>query len=504
MTNPIEPQQTAIGLDVIQRNGANGGGEINRAFELSDPEGAKVPRKGRHDASGVNGQSGGAGGAGVGGGGHGIESDHPTSYLETIMHIFKGNVGPGLYAMGQAFMNGGIVVAPILTVLLGITCVHSQHLLLKCAAKMKSKQSNANQLPDFAETVELCFEHGPVRMRGWSRVMRLAVNVFICVTQLGFCTVYFGFISNNLKHIYDYYGIHLDVRLHMLIILVPILLPSLIRNLKYLAWCMTLANACMILGICITAYYAVQELPPIGERPYFSSLHQLPLYFGTAIFAFEGIALVLPLQNAMKTPTDFGRPLGVLNVGMAIVTFIFASLGFLGYLKWGDDVQSSLTLNLPKGEILAQSVKVMVSLGILLGYALQFFVAIQIMLPWVLARISYSAKHPIRVELLFRTLIVLITFAVAESILNVGALISLIGALCSTALALVFPPVLELILGLAESECEFPQQPTDGSAVGGSKIGFVIWVKNLLILVLALFIFLTGTVESLNEIRHIA
>ncbi|KXJ73016.1 hypothetical protein RP20_CCG016748 [Aedes albopictus] len=498
MTATAEPQQTDGGLAVVQKNKPHAAstGHVNQAFELSDVEGAKngsTPRP-----NGLQPDEGGGGG-----GGHGIDSDHPTNYLETIMHIFKGNVGPGLYAMGQAFYNGGILVSPVLTVLLGITCIHSQHLLLIASKKIKSKLPASDKYPDFAETVELCFEHGPVRFQRWSRAMRLAVNVFICVTQLGFCTIY------------DFYGIHLDIRLHMLIILVPILLPSLIRNFKYLAWCMTLANACMILGICITAYYAVQDLPPISERNYFSSWHQLPLYFGTAIFAFEGIALVLPLQNAMKHPEDFGRPLGVLNVGMAVVTFIFTGLGFVGYLKWGDDVKSSLTLNIPHDEILAQSVKVMVSFGILLGYALQFFIAIQIMLPSVVKKVGFGRTHPVLVDLTFRTFMVLVTllvdltfrtfmvlvtFAIAESILNVGALISLIGALCSTSLALVFPPVLELILGLAEGEC--PAE-TPGVTKSTSAISVFVWVKNICILLLALFIFVTGTVESLDAIRHL-
>lgn len=65
-----------------------------------------------------------------GGGGHGIQTDHPTSYIETMMHLFKGNVGPGLFAMGDAFKNAGIIVGPILTLLLGLVCVHSQHILV--------------------------------------------------------------------------------------------------------------------------------------------------------------------------------------------------------------------------------------------------------------------------------------------------------------------------------------------------------------------------------------
>lgn len=61
--------------------------------------------------------------------------------------------------------------------------------------------SGAKYLPDFAETVELCFEYGPPKLRNWSRVMKTLVNIFLCVTQLGFCCVYFVFISSNLKQV---------------------------------------------------------------------------------------------------------------------------------------------------------------------------------------------------------------------------------------------------------------------------------------------------------------
>jgi solute carrier family 36 (proton-coupled amino acid transporter) len=69
--------------------------------------------------------------AGSGGGGHGMASSHPTSYLETLMHLLKGNVGPGLFAMGDGFKNCGILLAPFLTVALGIVCVHSEHILVR-------------------------------------------------------------------------------------------------------------------------------------------------------------------------------------------------------------------------------------------------------------------------------------------------------------------------------------------------------------------------------------
>lgn len=58
---------------------------------------------------------------------------------------------------------------------------------------------------------------------------------------------------------------------------------------------------------------------------------------------------VLPLKNEMRRPEQFQKPLGVLNVGMVFVGSIFIVVGFLGYLKWGDNVMGSLTLNLQPG-----------------------------------------------------------------------------------------------------------------------------------------------------------
>lgn len=107
----------------------------------------------------------------------------------------------------------------------------------------------------------------------------------------------------------------------------------------------------MITGLVISYYYSAQDLPSIQERHFMpSNFHRLPLFFGTAIFAFEGIALVLPLQNSMKNSKNFSSYLGVLNVGMVFVTVIFISFGAIGYWKYGEDTQGSLTLNLPTEE----------------------------------------------------------------------------------------------------------------------------------------------------------
>lgn len=263
--------------------------------------------------------------------------------------------------------------------------------------------------PDYAKTVELCFATGPKKYQRFATGMRISINWFLCVTQLGFCCVYIVFVPKNTLQVLAQYNIQVDEKVIMTIVLIPILLSSLITNLKYLSYCSLIAGSCMVAGCSITMYYIVQDLPSPSERAAVGNIENLPLFFGTAIFAFEGISLVLPLQNAMKTPRNFYKRSGVLNVGMVIVTCLFLTLGFLGYLKYGDKVESSLSLNLPIGDKLAQAVKILFAIGVLLGFPLQFFVAIQIMWPSLVRRFQWKAEGMLIKEMIFRTFMVIVT-----------------------------------------------------------------------------------------------
>lgn len=264
------------------------------------------------------------------------------------------------------------------------------------------------EYPDYARTVELCLSTGPKKYRRFASGLRVAINWFLCVTQLGFCCVYIVFVPKNTMQVLAEYGLELDERLIMTIMLIPILISCMLTNLKYLSYCSLVAGISMVAGCSVTLYYIFQDLPSPTEREYVGELHNLPLFFGTAIFAFEGISLILPLQNAIKNPRDFHKPTGVLNMGMVVVSSLFLIIGFFGYLKYGDDIQSSISLNLPIEDKLAQSVKVMFAIGVLLGFALQFFIAIQIMWPSLVDKLQLKGNLMIK-ELFFRMLMVFVT-----------------------------------------------------------------------------------------------
>ncbi|XP_075229617.1 neutral amino acid uniporter 4-like isoform X2 [Lycorma delicatula] len=332
---------------------------------------------------------------------------HPTSYLETLVNLVKGNSGAGMFAMGDAFKNAGLALGPILTIFLGIICVYGNHILVN-TCKVIHVKKKLSSLPTFADTVHFCFEDGPERLRPWAQWVRVSTFVFITITQLGFCCVYFIFISSTFKKVLEPHGISVDVHIFMAIILIPILLTALVRNLKFLTPFSFIANICLMSGVVLTLYISCSDLPSVTTRNAVANWNQLPLFFGTTIYAFEGISLVLPLQHEMRNPEKFDTPFGVLNIGMSVITGILISIGFTGYLKYGDDVKGSLTLNLPQKEIFSEVVQLVISFGILLSYTLQFYVPVTIVWPIITEKYG-PFKRPILCEKLFRTFVVLIT-----------------------------------------------------------------------------------------------
>lgn len=163
--------------------------------------------------------------------------------------------------------------------------------------------------------------------------------------------MYFLFVALNLKEVFDHFFITLDVRIYLMLLLLPMVPLNLVKNLKYLTPVSFVASILTLVGLVITFTYILHDLPHSDTVDGIASWSSLPLYFGTAIYAFEGIGVVLPLENNMRNPGDFVGWTGVLNTGMIIVACLYTSVGFFGYLKYGKDVKGSITLNLPSEDM---------------------------------------------------------------------------------------------------------------------------------------------------------
>src|SRR5216117_1554370 len=69
------------------------------------------------------------------------------------------------------------------------------------------------------------------------------------------------------------------------------------------------------------------------------------LFLGTAAFAFEGIGLVIPIQESMIQPEKFKF---VLTGVMIILILVFTSIGALSYAAYGSAVKTVIISSLPQ------------------------------------------------------------------------------------------------------------------------------------------------------------
>ncbi|CAG9782024.1 unnamed protein product [Diatraea saccharalis] len=411
---------------------------------------------------------------------------HPTSDMDTLIHLLKGSLGSGILAMPMAFRNAGLFFGLVATFLIGGICTYCVHVLVRTAHDLCRRMQKPSL--GFAETAEAAFLSGPPAAHKFSRLAKAMINWFLVIDLLGCCCVYIVFVSKNVKQVVDYYAKgsdwdDIDIRVYMASLLPFLIAVNLIRNLKYLAPFSMIANLLVGTGMGITVYYLFQDIPSIQERSPFAGFERLPMFFGTAIFALEGIGVVMPLENNMKTPTHFIGCPGVLNTGMFFVVSLYAFVGFTGYLKYGDGTKSSITLNLPEDEILGQSVKLMIAVAIFFTYSLQFYVPMEII--WKNVRHWFGAKKNLA-EYSIRIALVIVTVCIAIAIPNLGPFISLVGAVCLSFLGLIFPAVIETVT--------YWDRPN-----GLGRFNWVLW-KNTFLISFGVLGFLTGSYVSIIDI----
>ncbi|CAH1990064.1 unnamed protein product [Acanthoscelides obtectus] len=369
------------------------------------------------------------------------QNDHPTTNLNTLTHLLKASLGTGILSMPAAFQAAGLALGIFSTILVSIICTHCAYILVTSAHELYKRAHKTKM--SFADVAEEACLRGPKWARGFAGPIRQLVLVGLFVTYFMTCSCYAVIIARNFNYVIDYYvGYTTEIRVTIAALLVPIILLVYVPNLKYLAPVSMIANVFMGIGLGITFYYLVTDVPPVSERNLVADISTYPVFFSITIFAIEAIGVVMPLENHMATPQHFVGLCGVLNQGMSGVTLVYMVIGFFGYLKYGDQVEGSITLNLPKEAYAAQIVNILIALAVYGTFGLQFYVCLEIAWDGIKKRFQENARIA---EYTLRTIMAVVCVAIAIAVPTIIPFVALIGAFCFSILGLMVPVAIEML-----------------------------------------------------------
>merc|ERR1711892_899617 len=370
------------------------------------------------------------------------DGENTISNVETIIHLLKGNIGIGVLTMPIAISNAGLVGGVLGMVFVAVVTIHCMHTLVIAAQKLMAKRGV--DFLDYADTAEAAFLEAGGGWASKSHHMRRLINIFLCMSQIGSNAVYILFVAQNIMPIAEtYFTLGWNYRLYIALLLIPVIMICSIKNLRYLSPCSVLANILEFAGLGIIFYYIfATPIPSSDSVPWFTSPVKFPIFFGTAIFAFERISVVLPIENQMSKPKDMLGWNGVLNTSMVTIAGLYIAMGFFGYLKYGGETAASITLNLPQGDVLAQSALCMFSIAIFFSYALQFYVVMDIIGPNIIKPNVSDRMYPF-VEWITRVLLTVLTLGMAATVPWLDLLVSLLGAIKMSTLSLMAPALVD-------------------------------------------------------------
>lgn len=367
--------------------------------------------------------------------------EKPTSYLDTMTHLLKGSIGAGILAMPNAMSRVGVLVGFVGIVTVGIVAAYCIHLLILAQYQL-CKRKRRGYIA-YSKSMRIALEDGPKCARGCGRAAAFFVDTVLIIWQVGLCCVYVIFVASNIKQLLDFHEIYYSLRMHVVFILVPLALANMVMDLKFLSGMSSVANGLTILGLILVFYYLLETNLEIDDDKLFKpTLEGLPIFIGTTLFAIEAVGVILALEYNMEKPKQFIGLFGLFNLGMGMIISLYAIVGIVGYLKYGNNILASITLNLPETQKKAQVAKAFMAIAIFLSFPLQNFVAYSILMRKLKKKIK---PDKIRItNILLKICLVLTPWGFAWLIPTLGPFIAFFGAFCLSLLGLVFPAILDL------------------------------------------------------------
>ncbi|PVU92979.1 hypothetical protein BB561_003524 [Smittium simulii] len=360
---------------------------------------------------------------------NGVITDIPTTKHEgtasskkAFFLLIKSFVGTGILFLPKSFYNGGLLFSIILMMVTAFLALHCMLLLIECHSKLKMSYGNIGYYLVGKKTRDLVF-------------------FSIVLSQIGFCCAYSIFVATNTQFLFNSItkcSMDLPLSFWILVQFVFYIPISMVRKIKNFSILALVADVFIVIGLAYLFYYDgfILATEGIADIKLFNPV-TFPLLIGTAVFSFEGIGLVIPVIDSMKTPSDFPK---VLSLTVFISASLFIAAASLSYMAFGDKVETVILLNFTSGGSFTSFIQFLYSLAIVFSVPLQLFPAIRILESGLFTK---SGKRNPMVKWqknAFRLVLCLVIAAISIMVADqLDEFVSVIGTFACVPLSFIYP-----------------------------------------------------------------
>ena len=247
--------------------------------------------------------------------------------------MLKVFIGIGILATPASFANIGIVGGCVGMILIGIVATYTMQLQIAACEKCNEPIGNYSELGQ-----AILGDSG-----------KKFVDFCILASQSGFAIAYLIFIGQQMDQVICFETLYEQCNIKGLYIFIAafILIPICwLRSFKPLAYVSMASNIFLIFARKYTLnrdnplpFYIVfvivgycfknhNEHPELSENLTYFQFSAIPLFFGIAVFDFEGNGVVINLHASMKEPEKFNMVLKTcLSIYVAILC-IFSTIAY--------------------------------------------------------------------------------------------------------------------------------------------------------------------------------
>ncbi|XP_057958700.1 amino acid transporter AVT3B-like [Malania oleifera] len=393
-----------------------------------------------------------------------------SSQPKTFANVFIAIVGSGVLGLPYTFKKTGWVFGALMLFSVAALTYHCMLLLVRTRRHLESLNAS------FAKTKISSF--GDLGFAVCGPVGRFAVDAMIVLSQAGFCVSYLLFIAHTLAYLFNYspsdpnpriWGFFSPKSFYIWGCFPFQLGLNSIPTLTHMAPLSIFAD---VVDLGAMGVVMVEEVGIfLRDRPPLHAFGSISVFFygiGVAVYAFEGIGMVLPLESETKDKDKFGR---ILGLSMVFISLMYAAFGILGYFAFGEETKDIITTNFGRG---------LVSYVVQLGLCVNLFFTFPLMMNPVY-EVAERRFCGGRYSLWMRWAVVLGVSLVALLVPNFADFLSLVGSSVCCVLGFVLPSLFHWMV--FREEMEWKAAAVDGVVVA---LGLVIGVS--------------GTLSSLSEI----